>query len=142
MDSNSLVWMDVDSNEVTRTTELGTRSPGSVAVDPTGTTVFVTYVREDYSGGLIALDSTSDKELWDVETGVETKTVAVLPDGSTAYVVNTHTTADHGTVSVVDTSSAEVVGNIQMGQYPSDAVSLPDGTAVLVTDLDGLSILE
>lgn len=56
--------------------------------------------------------------------------VAVSPDGTRAYVTNVGT----GTVSVLGTTTNQVIATIGVGQYPYGVAVSPDGTLAYVTD--------
>lgn len=65
-----------------------------------------------------------------VSVGSGAADVAILPDNSRAYVVNTTS----NTVSVVDLTSFTVVATVAVQSAPSRIVATPDGSAVYVTN--------
>ncbi|MSW46351.1 MAG: beta-propeller fold lactonase family protein, partial [Actinobacteria bacterium] len=62
--------------------------------------------------------------------------VAVSPDGSRAYVSN----GSGNSVSVIDTSTNEVVVELVVGLYPSSVAVSPDGSRVYVANYDSSSV--
>jgi YVTN family beta-propeller protein len=58
-----------------------------------------------------------------------TSGIAVSPDGTRAYVVNTE-----GTVSVINTATNQIVATITVGTGPGGVAVTPDGTRVYVTN--------
>jgi YVTN family beta-propeller protein len=58
--------------------------------------------------------------------------------GSQAYVVN----ADSSTVSVINTTSGQVVKTIDVGYWPSRATAAPDGQHVYVANYDSVSVID
>jgi YVTN family beta-propeller protein len=56
--------------------------------------------------------------------------VAITPDGTSAYVTNENSNS----VSVIDTTSNEVVATIAVGGQPRGVATTPDGTLIYVVN--------
>jgi YVTN family beta-propeller protein len=92
--------IDTASNGVVATILVGL-DPYTVAVDPTGSYVYVTNfepdpVQDDYRVSVI--DTTSNRQVVTVPVGVAPIGVAVAPNGRRAYVANSASSS----VSVID----------------------------------------
>ena len=73
----------------------------------------------------------------EVPVGFEPDAVAILADGSRAYVAN----AGDGTVSVIDIATRAVVGSaIRVEENPQGIAVSPDSVRVYVTNFDSHSV--
>ncbi len=61
-------------------------------------------------------------------------------DGTNPVVVDANGIASNGTVSVVDTSSQQVIATVQVGLHPSAMVLSPDGSRLYVTNSESDSV--
>jgi YVTN family beta-propeller protein len=150
------------NNTVTATISLPEtdRIPFGVAVNPSGTRVYVTNTCDDEisilttctigdPGSVSVIDATTNTVIKTISIPMEPSGIAVSPDESRLYVVNACDsstcsslgTVSPGSVSVIDIAAGsatenEVIGNIQLSDGPSIGVAVsPDGTRVYVTNL-------
>ncbi len=65
---------------------------------------------------------------------VRPNNIAVMPDGSRAYVGSHGCTQNGSFVFIVDLSTFNVIGNIPVGCYPSQMAVTPDGSQLWVSD--------
>jgi len=98
--STTVSVIDTASNGVVATIPVGL-DPYTVAVDPTGSHVYVTNfepdpVQDDYRVSVI--DTTSNRQVVTVPVGVSPIGVAVAPNGRRVYVANSASSS----VSVID----------------------------------------
>jgi len=104
--------------------------PAGVAVNPTGTKVYVT---NSGSNTVSIIDTATNTVTATVPAGNYPFGVAVTPDGTTVYVVN----VGSGTASVIDTATNTVTDTVNVGEGESDPVWIamdPKGTKVYVTN--------
>jgi YVTN family beta-propeller protein len=118
--------IDTKTNKVTSTVNLGLNSDGSsrlpneVAITPDGKKVYVadsgSYVLG--SGFVSVINASTNKVITTIEDGYFDNTgIAVTPDGKKVYVVNEgHTGTGYG-VSVIDTTTNKVTGDVDSGQH-------------------------
>ena len=85
---------------------------------------------------LAVFDPASGQSIGTVNINGSAADVAVLPDGSLAYVAE----RTSGTVVVVDLQSLTVTTTITVGASPRRIVASPDGSAVYVSNHDGGTI--
>lgn len=85
---------------------------------------------------LAVFDAASGQTIGTVNIGGSAADVAVLPDGSRAYVAE----RTGGTVVTIDLPSLTVIATITVGASPRRIVASPDGSAVYVSDHDGGTI--
>lgn len=104
----------------------------SVRASSNGTQLFVTSRPYGSSGigQLAVIDAFGKRVLGTVMVGINPTDVAVLPDNSRAYVVN----SGDNTVSVVDLTALTVVATIAVQSAPARAAVAPNGTGVYVTN--------
>ncbi|HEY1760456.1 MAG TPA: YncE family protein [Bryobacteraceae bacterium] len=96
-----------------------------VAVNPTGTRVYVT----SYPGTVSVIDTSSNAVIAAIATGASEPTgIAVNPAGSGVYVTN----QDDANVTVIDTSANTVVAYVFVGLQPAGVAVNPAGTRVYV----------
>ena len=102
--------------------------PVGVAVSPDGTRV---YVANRASNSVSVIDTATDRVVATVDSGIGlgSKWIAITPDGARAYVNNAFS-RNPGTVSVIDTTSGMVVGDVEGGAQPEahrDCAGRADG---------------
>lgn len=111
----------------------------SIRASSDGTRLFVTSVPVGNSlfggGHLVVVDAIGKRVLATVTVGVAPSDVAVLPDNSRAYVVNTAANS----VSVVDLSTFTVIATVAVQSRPSKAVVNVDGSGVYVASEGSVS---
>lgn len=87
-------------------------------------------------GQLVTFDAITLQSLGSVAVGRAPAEVALSPDGTRAYVVNTGS----NDVTVVALDAGQVVATVAVGEGPTRAVVTPDGSAVYVTNAAGDSV--
>ena len=111
--------------------------PRGLAVTPDGSRVYVA----NYGAGSVSVIDTSTNATvgTPITVGGSPWGVAVTPDGRRVYVTNVS-----GTVSVIDTSTNQVVSGITLGVVTHGVAVSPDGSRVYVTRFgDGsLSVID
>jgi YVTN family beta-propeller protein len=126
---NAVTGHDLLSLEVAPQPQTGR----SMRLSSDGGTLFVTSVSRfngNGAGTLTIVDALARKVLAQVTVGAGAADVAILPDNSRAYVVNTA----GNSVSVVDLSSFTVVATLAVQSAPSRIVVSPDGNSLYVTN--------
>jgi YVTN family beta-propeller protein len=128
--------------------ELSTISFGSagdsaraLAVSPDGTKLFLTTVNQTSpapSGTLWIVDAVRRTVLAQIPTGgFYAPAVAVLPDNSRAYVVNSvapSVVSPNGSLSVIDLATSTVTATVPLERNSTAMAVAPDGRAVYVTN--------
>ena len=103
--------------------------PWGVAVNPTGTKVYVTNCNID----TVSVIDTATNTVTDIVTvGTYPYGVAVSSDGKKVYVTNELS----NNVSVIDTTTDVVTATVNVGLGPHGVAVSPDGKKVYVTDYD------
>jgi YVTN family beta-propeller protein len=114
--------------------EAGTFSPLGMAINPTGTRIYLTNL----SGETLSVIDTATNALIDtIIVGVNPGSVALNPEGTLLYVVN----SGSDDVSVIDAATNAVIDTIAVGSYPHAfgnfvgpaTISSPDTTPPTVT---------
>lgn len=138
---NSVTVIDVHRLQVIGTITVGS-NPESIAVDPAGTTLYVTNI--NFAGSTNAspdivsvIDAATDQVVASIQVGKGPAGVAVSPDGRRVYVANAfqHVLFGTGTVSVIDAASRSVVKTIPVGLEAYGVAVHPDGTRLYVTNV-------
>ncbi len=127
---NTATGHDIASIPVGTTEQIGT----AVTASADGSRLFVTSFVPNFGlpgpGQLAVVDAFGKRVLGSVAVGRSPRDVAVLPDGSRAYVVN----GGDDTVSVVNLSTMTVTATLTVQSTPSRIVAAPNGAAVYVTN--------
>jgi YVTN family beta-propeller protein len=76
------------------------------------------------------------RKLKELRVGIEPRSVAVLPDGSKAYVANTVS----GTVTVIDLDTCETRSEVAVGTEPWALAPTPNGTWIYVANANSNSV--
>jgi YVTN family beta-propeller protein/autotransporter-associated beta strand protein len=137
--SNQLSVINTATQGVVQTIATGP-NPFGIAINPTGTTV---YVANNVGGDSVSVYSAN------ASTGQLTQTttialaafagprgIAFSPDGSRAYI----TEQNANTVVVVNTATNAVVGAVTVGGLPVTVAVSPDGTHAYVTNNSSNSV--
>ena len=108
--------------------------PGGVAVSPSGNRVYVAI--ESYNPVVLVIGTATNTVIGSINLGTNfSRNVAVSPDGSEAYAVNT----SRDSVSVIDTANNTVVAAVPVGASPFAVAVSPDGSRVYVSNACGPS---
>jgi YVTN family beta-propeller protein len=112
--NNTVSIIDTATNTVTATVPVGL-NPYAVAINPTGTRVYVTNYGDDVVLGTVSVIDTATNTVT-ATVPVEKCPVGISADstGTMVYVANA---ASH-TVSVIDTATNSVVATVPVGRYP------------------------
>ena len=109
---------------------------GAIALTPDGSTLVYTANH----GRVHLLDTATNKvtgTIYLTPTNGDLASVAISPDGSTAYVAD----AQNNVLLVASLKSKNQVNSIAVGDGPSPVVVRPDGSEVWVATLAGLEIV-
>jgi YVTN family beta-propeller protein len=122
-----------------------------IALSPDGSKAYLT---EPTDNRLLVLNSWTGRTLATVPVGDDPTGLALTPDGSEVWVVNTTLSSSAtgsssvtgpplgtgtGSVSVVSTATNEVLGTVPVGSGPIDVAFSPDGRTAYVTNNGVLS---
>jgi YVTN family beta-propeller protein len=142
---NTVSVIDTQTNAVIANVTVGTY-PDGVAVNPAGTRIYVVnanpYLKsvgteglneEAGNGTVSVIDAATNTVIATIPLGYLPDGVAVSPDGTRIYVVNSD---DNGTVSVIDAATNTVIATIPVGIMPDGVAVSPDGTRIYVTNLN------
>jgi YVTN family beta-propeller protein/autotransporter-associated beta strand protein len=131
--SNQLAVINTATQGVVQTIGSGA-NPFGIAINPTGTTV---YVANNVGAASVSVYSAnaSTGQLTQTTTialaaGAGPRGIAFSPDGSRAYI----TEQNANTVVVVNTATNAVVGSVAVGGLPVTVAVSPDGTRAYVTN--------
>ena len=127
---NTVSVIDTATNSVTATIVVGDY-PSGVAVNPSGTSVYVANYYISYNEGTVSvIDTATNSVTATIPVGKGPKGVAVNPSGTRVYVTNYMAS----TVSVIDTATNSVAATIPVGFEPIGVAVNPSGTRVYVTN--------
>jgi YVTN family beta-propeller protein len=128
-----LVMIDTHQNRVLNTIEIG--SPiRDIALSPDGATAYVGSCGPDFGAVLDVVDTRTDAIAGTYKIGEIAgwlTQLALSRDGRRAYLVG-----DSG-VTVLSTSTHDVVGSIVVGAQPSCVTESPDGNRLYIADYTG-----
>ena len=129
--NNRVAVIDIATQSVTKMISVGSRPQGGVAFTPNGRTAYVS----NFGDNTVSLiDVTTGNVTRTISVGPGPSDVAVTPDGSKAYVVESG-----GSVSIIDVVTKSIIGKIPVGNRPSSVAFNKFGTTAYVTQglLDG-----
>jgi phospholipase C len=132
--ARTLSVIDTASEKVTATWQTGS-TPHSIVPGTDGRTLYVTCY-----DGLSVLDAERGKQRSLLTDQAEAGGIAVHPDGTRLYVVNTW----QNTLSVIDTRTHRVLNRVRVGRTPWQVAVSPDGSRVYVTNSkdDTVSVID
>lgn len=126
---DTVTVFDTASLTITATVPVGT--------DPTGLAAGrdAVWVAEYGAGAVAVIDARTNTVRAAIGLDVAPDSVALTPDGRTAYVTGYHIRTGLGhTVTVLDTATRTVTGRIPVGRGPSGVVASPNGRWVFVAE--------
>jgi len=145
-DSRNLSVIDVATDSVVSTIEVGTR-PRGVKVSPDGRTVYVALsgspkcpptmpdaecakkIADRKLDGIAVVDVATRKTVKVLPAGLDPETFDLSADGSTLFVSN----EDADSLTIVDIASGRAKSNVKVGREPEGVTVAPDGKTVWVT---------
>jgi YVTN family beta-propeller protein len=118
----SVSVLDLASDTVTRTIQIGGFDATLVEVSPNGTELYVGHTGSPFAlGDISVLDPASDTVTRSFGVGHRPSIITFTPDGVKAYVANINS----DTVSVIDTATDSVVTTVTVGDQPVDIAITP-----------------
>jgi YVTN family beta-propeller protein len=111
-----------------------------IAITPNGSSV---YVANNGSGTVSVIATASNTVVDTIPVGTNPSGIAITPDGTHAYVVDSNVGAANGAASnvfVIDIATNTVVHTIPVGSYPVGIAITPDGTHAYVANAGSGSI--
>lgn len=90
------------------------------------------YIANIGEGTVSVVDVATRTEIKKIGVGINPTSVAVTPDGRTAYVTNRDIPDHAGSVSIVDTATNTVTATLNLGGAPYGVAVTPDGSHVYV----------
>jgi YVTN family beta-propeller protein len=109
--SGTVSVIDTATNSVAATITVGS-GPAGIIFSPDGTRAYIA----NYSSGTVSVIDTAHNSVIDTIPVGSAAGVAITPDGKELYVTNFN--GDIDTVTVIDTTSDTVIGNINVGRQP------------------------
>lgn len=126
---HTIAAIDLATRKVRATIDISPYvAPHGLQVDAQGTL----YVSCDISRKLLVIDPKTLKVTAAIDTDGTGHWVAVMPDGSKAYVANKN---DRKFVSVIDLRAKKMIGAVPMPNGTQGITASPDGKHVLAMDL-------
>ncbi|MBI3411858.1 MAG: hypothetical protein HY040_26295 [Planctomycetes bacterium] len=117
---NDVTIVDVATNKVIKTLEVGPHPHGIAAPDSGG--FILVSIEGSKPGELVWIDPVKDVVTRRMPIGPAPNQLAVTPDGKFAYVP-----VDNGTWEVIDVKEAKIVERIKTGGRPHNTVASADG---------------
>jgi len=102
------------------TTITGIANPVAVAFNPTGTKAYVTSAPAGVAGAVVVVDTSNYTVLGRIPVGTNPYSITISNGGTRAYVSN----FDSNSVSVIDTTTDQVVSTVQTGTAPIEVAVL------------------
>jgi YVTN family beta-propeller protein len=128
LNSNKIAVIDTATDTVSRSITMS-QLPASVTVSPDGATLYVAFLDNTLEAIKASDGSTVHAP---ISVGLSPAWIALSPDGSKVYTLNFL----GGTVSVIDTTSWQLLATVQVGSsaFPIVGAVSPDGSQLVVTD--------
>lgn len=134
---DSISVIDLASNSVVATIQGSFNNPLGLAINPTGTLVYIANRAPNSPRGITVIDIATNTVV-DTITGLaDPADIAIAPDGTRAYVTNQTTP---GSVDVIDLATNTLTDNIPVGDGPFGIAITPDGTTAYTANLGGDSV--
>jgi YVTN family beta-propeller protein len=126
---HTIAFVDLATKQVAATMDVSPyQAPHGIQVDQKGTI----YVTCDLSRKMLVIDPKTRTIKAAIDTEGTGHWLAVLPDGSKAYIANKN---DRMFISVIDLKKQKMVGMIPMPKGTQGIVASPDGKRVLAMDI-------
>lgn len=126
---HELYVLDLRERKVAKIIDLSPyRSPHGVQIDANG----LLYVTAELERKILVVDPAAGRIVAAIDHEGSGHWLAVLPDGSKAYVANKD---DKPFVTVIDLAASKQVGTIPMPRGTQGIAASPDGTRVIAMDL-------
>jgi len=120
--------LDLEQRKVAKVIDLAPyRSPHGIQIDERG----LLYVTAELDRKILVVDPQAGKVIDTITHEGSGHWVAVLPNGSKAYVANKN---DKAFVSVLDLKSRKLVGSVPMPRGTQGVTTSPDGKRVIAMD--------
>lgn len=134
-----VVVFDTETLDVTATILLPHRRPCSIALSPSGATAYVGTC-SGADDQMFVIDTLTNSVVDVVPVGQGPEEIAVSPDGSTVYVMNSWSE----TVMVFNSETLSLQATIPLPHYPNDIAMHPDGSSVYTSSYwsNALSIID
>lgn len=138
-DSKNIYVIDTAIDKVVDIIGVGS-SPSGVAVNPTGTKVYVASSNNTIS----VIDPNVSNVIATVNGLNSPSAITITPDGKRVYVANwgNGATFENGTVSVIDTVTNTIIDTVIVGSLPQGVAVSPDGTKAYVTNYYNISVID
>ena len=126
---HELYVLDVAERKVTKVIDLSPyRSPHGVQIDASG----MVYVTAELDRKILVVDGQAGRVVDTIDHEGSGHWIAVLPDGSKAYVANKD---DKLFLSVLDLKTRKQVGSVPMPRGTQGVTASPDGKRVIAMDI-------
>lgn len=126
---HELYVLDLRERKVAKVIDLAPyRSPHGVQIDANG----LLYVTAELERKILVVDPAAGRIVAAIDHEGSGHWLAVLPDGSKAYVANKN---DRPFVTVIDLAARKQIGTIAMPRGTQGIAASPDGTRVIAMDL-------
>jgi len=132
-DSSTLSVVDTSTNMVVNTISLPGATPYGIVFSHDGNFAYVTSF---FTNTVLAVDLTTNTVAHSAAVGGAPAQLSLTPDGSRLYVANNGDV----TISVIDTTTFQVVATIPLGSAPQGPQSVPispDGKRAYAINYDG-----
>jgi YVTN family beta-propeller protein len=119
----SVAVIDTSQNRIIQTIDLGGGSPRRLAINPTGTRLYVAYATDD--NFLEVIDTASNQAITKIDIPVDSFSIGdiqITPDGAYLFMTVDVSTGDPDFIYICDTATNTVVSTIEL---PPDSVPGP-----------------
>jgi YVTN family beta-propeller protein len=132
--SQALLLVNTATSAVERVFKTGTAVSHMLALTADRTRLYCSNMRD---GSVSAFDFKTGQKIKDVKTGKECEGVGVTPDGRWVWAGN----RAEDTISIIDTTSLEVVKRIQSPGFPYRIQFTPNGRLALIPHANASSLV-
>jgi YVTN family beta-propeller protein len=124
--NQALLLVNVDSGKIERVFETGLDGSHMLSLSPDQKRLYASNMAG--GGSVSVFDFATGQKITDIDTGQETEGVGVSPDGQWVWAGN----RAEDTISIIDTSSLEVVKTLPSPGFPYRVEFTPNGQHALV----------